>query len=334
MVAGTAFEWRPIAPADAKSWSGLLGALQTADGGWVHLSVQELIENFGDPDTDFERGSVVVYDGSSLAGYGVLSSRLHADETHELEFAGGVHPAYRQLGVGSALFDWAEATAVPVHHARFSGRRLSLSTSCMSTNEHALTLNAAHGYQPARWFHAMVRVLSGGPLPHAPAPAGVRIVGFSPERTHDARLIRNDAFRDHWGADEQTVASWAHFVDLDSFRPQFSFLAYAGDAPLGVIISHEYSHPSDTGGNRELYVAVVATRREVRNQGIASALLARALSEASTAGFTTSLLEVDADSMTGAVGLYERAGFTTDHLTVTHIKGLPGSHPTEPPSPP
>jgi hypothetical protein len=31
---------------------------------------------------------------------------------------------------------------------------------------------------------------------------------------------------------------------------------------------------------------------------------------------------VDADSLTGALGLYERAGFTVEHISITHTKKL------------
>lgn len=315
------FEWRPIAPSDAKGWSGLLAECEAADGGWVYFSEQVLIEDFGDPDTDFDRGSVVVYAGSSLAGYGVLRSHLHAEQAHEMRFEGGVHPAFRRRGVGRALLGWAETAAAAIHQDRYSGRHLSLSAACTSTNELAIALYTNHGYQPARWFHAMVRELHGPP-PEAPTPAGVQIVGFTPERVEDARTVRNEAFHDHWGSTEQTVEGWAHFIDFGGFRPQFSFLAYADREPVAVIISHEYDQPAETAGVRDLYIAVVATRRAARNQGIASTLLTRALTEAAAAGFTTASLGVDADSMTRAVALYERAGFTILHTTITHTKML------------
>jgi ribosomal protein S18 acetylase RimI-like enzyme len=112
-------------------------------------------------------------------------------------------------------------------------------------------------------------------------------------------------------------------MDFVGFRPQFSFLAYRDGKPLGVIISHEYDQPTETAAVRDVYIAVVATRRAARNQGIASALLTWALTEAATAGFTTASLGVDADSMTGAVGLYTRADFTFHHTTITHTKTLP-----------
>jgi mycothiol synthase len=322
MTADAEFQWRPLGPADAKNWSGLLADLEATDGGWVYYTEQVLIEDFVDPDVDYPRGSVAVYDGQSLAGYGVLISRPLTDHIHRMQFDGGVHPTYRRRGIGSALLDWAETAAGPIHDDRHPGRALSLAATCMSTNESAISLYAAHGYEPTRWFHAMVRDLSDE-VPPGPTPAGVRIVGFDPEHLEDARLIRNEAFRDHWGSTEQTVEAWAHFMAFGGLRPQFSFLAYADGQPVGVIISHEYDQPAAAADIRDVYVAVVATRRAARNRGIASALLTRVLTDAAAAGFTTASLGVDADSMTGAVGLYQRAGFTVHHSTITHTKALP-----------
>jgi mycothiol synthase len=317
-----AFESRPLAPADSQSWSELLAALEAADGGWVYYSEDVLFADFTDPDRDYERGSVIVRDGAATVGYGVLTSHWTAlEELHELRFEGGVHPTYRHRGVGAALMSWAESAAVPIHHDRFPGRAMSLSTTCMSTNGHALTLYAANGYQPVRWFHAMVRDLSG-PIPDVPASGEVRIVGYRTELSEDARLVRNEAFLDHWGSTQFTAQSWAHFMSFSGFRPQFSFMAYADDEPVGMLISHEYDQPTDTPGVRDVYIAIVATRRAARNRGIASALLASALREAAQAGFTTASLGVDADSMTGAVGVYERAGFAVVHSTITHSKSL------------
>jgi mycothiol synthase len=318
---GAGLGWHPLGPADAKRWSALLAAVEATDGGWVYYTEQVLMEDFADPDTDFERGSVAVYDGSELAGFGVLTSRSLTDDSHEMRFWGAVDPAYRHRGVGGALMSWAETAALPIHHDRHPGRPLSLSASCISTNEHALALYPANGYQPVRWFHEMVRDLRA-PVPDPVSPAGVRIVGLTPQRMDDARLVRNEAFHDHWGSTEQTVESWAHFMEFGGLRPQLSFLAYADDEPLGVIISHEYDQPVETAGVRDAYIAIVGTRRAARNKGIASALLTRVLSEAAADGYTSASLGVDAESMTGAVGLYERAGFAVDHTTIVHTKTL------------
>jgi mycothiol synthase len=154
--------------------------------------------------------------------------------------------------------------------------------------------------------------------------AGRRVM---PDRWEDARLIRNDAFRDHWGTTEDPADAWAHFMEVSALRPELSFLAYSGGEPLGLVISLEYEAYNEATGRRDVYIALVGTRRAGRNRGTATALLLRALTGARAAGFASASLGVDADSPTGALGLYQRAGFTVELTSVTHTKPLLAAQP-------
>jgi mycothiol synthase len=313
--------WRPIERRDAGAWAALLAAIQAADQDWEYFSEQDLLADFDDPDRDFARGSMGIFDGAAMAGFGALTSRNEADPVHEMRYEGGVHPGYRGRGLGAGLLDWAQTAAIPLHQERYPDRPLSLSGACVSHNAGAVALYAAHGYRQARWFHAMVRSMSA-PLPRIVEPAGVQVVGYAPARSEDARLIRNEAFRDHWGSTEISAESWAHVMGLAPFRPEFSFLAYASGEPLGLILGHEYDAYAAANGQRDLHIPLIGTRRAGRRRGIASALLARVLTEARDAGFAEASLGVDADSPSGAVGLYQRAGFGVEHTSITQLKPL------------
>jgi mycothiol synthase len=315
------FSWRPIEPKDAGNWAALLAAVQSADQDGEFFSEQDLLDDFSSPDLDFPRGSVAIYDGGTMAGFGELRPRDAADPVHEMRSWGGIHPAYRDRGLGGRLLEWAEAAAVPLHRERFGDRPLSLSGSCVTSNAGAVALFAARGYKPARWFNGMVRDLTAE-LPEVSSPAGVEITGFTPELSPEARLMRNEAFRDHWGSTEISAEGWAHYMELSAFRPAFSFLAYLDGEPAGFLISHEYDAYAEATGIKDLYISVLGTRRAARKRGVASALLLRALTAAKAAGFTSASLGVDADSLTGAVGLYERAGFVVEHTWVTQTKPL------------
>jgi hypothetical protein len=51
-------------------------------------------------------------------------------------------------------------------------------------------------------------------------------------------------------------------------------------------------------------------------------MLADVLSAAATAGFSHVALDTDADSATGAAGIYAKAGFVVDHRIVTYAKAV------------
>jgi mycothiol synthase len=312
---------RPLAPDDAGDWVALLNAIEDADGSDDYSTEQDLRETFGNPNQDFARGSVAVYDGRSIVGYGVLTLRGVADPVHTALHEGGVHPSYRGRGLGSELLHWAEQAAVPLHNERFPGRPLSLSSGCLSTNAGAVALHEQRGYQPARWFHSMVRDLSQ-PIAAAVVPDGLAITGYQPDMAEHARLIRNESFRDHWGSTETSPQSWAHFLASSAFRPELSFLAYQGSEPLGMLISREYEGYQKRTGRRDLHIALVGTRAAGRKRGIATALLTTAMSAARAAGYDRASLGVDADSLTGAVRVYERAGFAVEHTWIAYRKQL------------
>lgn len=321
MADGGAFGRRPIVPGDVGDWAGLLAAIRSADGTWDYFTEEQLREEFTHPLRDFARGSVAIYDGAAMVGYGVLMSGGAADPVHEMLHDGGVHPAYRGRGVGAALLDWAEGAAVPLHRERFPGRPLSLIGSCVSTNDAAVALFAAHGYQPVRWFHAMERDLAA-PVPEPAVPSGTEIAGYTPERSADARLVYNEAFRDHWGETEMSQEEWDHFISLGVFRPALSFLAYSEGEPAGVVVGFEFGAYAEETGVRDLYIPLIGTRRAARQRGIASALLRKVLTETKAAGFGQVSLKVDADSPTGALGFYQRAGFVVDHTDIAQAKPL------------
>jgi GNAT superfamily N-acetyltransferase len=321
----TVFSWRPIEPGDVAEWTALVAEIEAADGGSEYFSEQDQLELFDDPSYDFARGSVAVLDGSVMAGFCLLMKRSAADPVHVMRHWGGVHPRYRNRGLGGELLEWAEQAAVPIHHDAFPGRPLSLSGFCLQSNAGAADLLESHGYLSVRWMHVMTIDLSQ-PLREVPAPSSeVEIAGFTPERSQDARLVRDESFRDHWGSTETTAEGWAHTTASQAFRPACSFVAYEAGDPLGVILAFEYEAFFEATGIRDLFIGIVGTRRAGRKRGIASALVARALTEAKAAGFVRASLDVQGDSMTGAVGLYERIGFTIDHSQAYYEKALTAS---------
>ena len=315
------FDRQPLMPADAKTWAALLNAIQDADGGDEYTSEQDLLAAFSQPDQEFATGSIAIYDGLTMVGYGVLTRRSVAEPVHDMRYEGGVHPSYRGRGLGGELLDWAEKTAVPLHNDRFPGRPLSLSSGCLSSNAGAIALHEQRGYQPVRWFHSMVRDLSAS-IPQAVIPAGVKITGYTPDMAEHARLVRNEAFRDHWDSTETNGEVWAHFLATSAFRPAYSFLAYAGSEPLGMLLSSEHDAYRARTGRRELYISLVGTRMAGRKRGIATALLITAMSAARADGYDEASLGVDADSLTDAVRLYEHVGFTVALTWTVYRKRL------------
>ena len=321
MPADIAYSWRPLDPGQVGAWADLIAAVEAHDHSDEVLGESDLIEEFADPTMDFARGSMAVYDGAAMIGHCVLMFREVPGDVHHMYQWGAVRPAYRGLGVGARLLEWSQEAAIGLHTGLFPGLPLALDGSCQARNTDAMTLFAAQGFEQARWFHRMTMELTAD-LPRPADPPGVSITTLTPGQHAAAMTVRNEAFRDHWNSTEMSPQAWAHWLSYSAFRPGYSFIAYADGAPAGIVIGHEYDAYTQATGRRELYVALVGTRRSARGRGIASALLGHALAAARADGVRWASLEVDADSPTGALGLYERIGFTVADTWITHRKAL------------
>jgi mycothiol synthase len=302
------FDCRPLHPGQVQAHADLIASIMTADGDTDIMTADDLLEDFSDPHLDFEHGSLACYDGDLMVGYATIMRRSSADPVHELHQWGGVHPAYRGRGIGTGLLDWAEKSAVRLHLEHFPAQPASLGCYVLTSNTSAIELFAARGYEQSRWFHEMSRDLKAD-VPPRELPADVEVTAFTAERSADALLVRNESFHDHWGSTEVTQESWAFRIAGRSFRSGLSFIAYSHGEPIGIVMSHEYDGYNEKTGFRDAHINLVGTRRSARGRGIASALVTMTLRAAQAEGYDSSSLSVDAESPTGAIGIYERLGF-------------------------
>ncbi|WTB59932.1 GNAT family N-acetyltransferase [Streptomyces sp. NBC_00825] len=135
----------------------------------------------------------------------------------------------------------------------------------------------------------------------------------------------NDAFRDHWGSQPVTAAEWASGDRLEAFRPDLSLLAvtpdtHEGERVVGFVFVDVAPDEWPLRGGPFGYVTTVGVRREARGQGLARTLLAHVLRALRAEGLDHAVLDVDAESPTGALGLYQSLGFTVTDRTVSLIK--------------
>ncbi|OLT22263.1 hypothetical protein BJF78_07670 [Pseudonocardia sp. CNS-139] len=176
---------------------------------------------------------------------------------------------------------------------------------------------------PVRWWSEMTRGLAG-PVPAAAPPPGLELSPLGPgydAARWDAPLLaaHNAAFADHWGSTPTTAASWTHFRTGRAFRPACSVAALAPDGTVaGYVMAYEFEADTAASGVRDLHVGTVGTLRAHRRRGVAAAMLAHVLRTGAGLGYGTSSLTVDAQNPTGALGVYERAGYRLHRREVTY----------------
>jgi mycothiol synthase len=314
-------EWRAITTEDAVEWARLLLAVEESNGTEDIVGAEDLVEDLRDPYVDAKRGTIAAFSHGSMIAYAGLRASASVNSRHEMGLVGAVHPDHRGRGLGTRLLAWAEQAAPPLHQERYPGYPLAMFATIPASEGDSLALFSATGYQQVRWLHFMSRDLTND-VADTPLPEGTRVAGYATDLSETARQVRDEAFRDHWGSIQTTAESWEHFVGHERFRPAFSFLAYLGDEPVGVLIAQEYDAFRQATGCRECYIDTVGVTRQARGRGIASALIRHSLSAAQADGCTVATLYADADSPTGASTLFDHAGFTKQRTSVTLVKDL------------
>jgi ribosomal protein S18 acetylase RimI-like enzyme len=233
---------------------------------------------------------------------------------------GGVHPDFRGRGIGRAIMAWEEARGLE----QLAGSDkplpgwLGLYSDERAESERQLAIR--FGYQPTRWFQGQQRMLAE-PVPPRVPPAGIRIVPFSSSFAEAARLVKNAAYRDHWGNQPASAEHWAEMLTLPSVRAELAFLAMTeANEVVGVVITDVIDGQRTGREFSSGYVGYLGVLREWRRKGIASALLACALQSFRQAGLERAELDVDSDSPTGGVDLYSSMGFYDTTGTVALMK--------------
>jgi len=318
---------RPMHRDDAARWAVLLAAVEEADRRDEHYDADDCAEELADPDLDLGCDTLIVLDGSGdesvAVAYQVLRLRSGGVEGAHVLTDAAVHPAYRRRGIGAALL------AVALDRARELDAALFMRVP--EANAGAVVLAERTGMAPVRWWSELDRDLAETITP-ALVPTGLTVASLGPP--YDAarwdeplRAAHNSAFAGHWGSAPASQQAWVHWrTGSRSFRPGCSAVATTADGEIaGYVLGYEYDADTERTGQRDLYIATVGTIAAHRGRGVAAALLARVLHAARGLGYDTSSLTVDAQNPTGALGVYERAGFRLHRREITFA--APSSHP-------
>ncbi len=305
-----AFTWRPLTREDAQPSADLLNAMETADRIGENYVAADTLQELVDPYVDLERGSLAVLDGDVMVGYMKVRYRPAAQEVHRVFLDGGVHPGYRRRGIGTALVK-AGIEAAKVLHAQYHPTlKLAVDVHKAEHVPGLTELVRSQGFAPVRYFQRMEHPLDS--LGAATIPDGLQVERWSERNDEEFRFIRNEAYRDHWGAVPMPVESWQNKVTNQTFRPEVSFLLrdMGSGAAVGMLVTMNWEADTEATGVRDAHFMVIGTLPGHRNRGVASALLGHALRAAADQGYDRALLSVDAANPFGAFGIFEKAGFT------------------------
>jgi mycothiol synthase len=226
---------------------------------------------------------------------------------------GRVHPAHTNLGIGSHLLEWAQGRAEQAIPKAPPEARVIMKCAAININQAAEELFQGADMERVRYFFRMVIDLDDHP-PEPQWPNGIElrpIVLGKDEWPMTVAVV--EAFKDHWGHVERPIEEeyerWMHHIkNNEDFDPELYFLAWDGDEIAGAVLCWPKSHEDEKMG----WVDVLGVRQPWRKRGLGLALLNHSFGVFHQRGKLRVGLGVDAENLTGALRLYERAGMHAD----------------------
>lgn len=315
--------WRPITDTDIDGWEALLRRMAVEDKpDWIEQRAdleEVLAASKNDPVLDTILG--VDGDGTPRA-FGRISSNAGSNMVHVF---GGVDPEWRRRGIGSAVLEWQVARARQ-RQADAGVTDGFIRTYVEENNPGHRALLESVGGRVVRWFTEMTRDLAED-IPEVALDPEFEIVAFSEDISEAMRLAHNEAFQDHWGSEPRDEESWRFTVTHPEFRPEWSLAVI--DNSSGEVAAYEISsydpESKELVGFVEGYTELLGVRRAWRGRRLAPALLAEAMRRFRADGMEHAGLGVDTENPSGALGLYERMGYTPTRRSMAFEKFLGSS---------
>lgn len=324
-------------PATVARLTELLRAHETAGRGWAGASEDDVRVEVSERGLA-TRENVAVRDAAgTIRAWGSVHDRA----VGRMLF---VHVVDRDLDEATALacsdvlFEWAEAQARAVGENRGLPAQ-QIDTGAFADDERQHRFLEGAGFDKVRTWWQMSRAVTADEATLVPDPVawerkGVRfrLVGREDDGMPDESCLRavhdvlEGAFTDHFNSAEETFDEFIHRLREDpGHRWDHWWLAELLDdpespEPVGALVGTVSESGEGPDGS---YVSYLGVLESARGRGVATGLLRTIVADAAARGRDRVGLEVDADSPTGADGLYVAMGWATRYVTESWHKEVP-----------
>ncbi len=292
---------------DAQAVTDFIAACDTFDYGEPDLSIEDIRADWRRDGFVLERDAWLVHAGDgTLAAYGnVWDAGDHA----RVDPTTCVHPNFRERGLED--FHIAQAEAWTRAYAGKKNVQWIVNRAQSFWTERF----EQRGYRITRHDYVMEIELK------EKSPAPILADGFvmrAFERGRDERAVWaciQEAFRDHRGhSDMEFDEWWRGYAEHPEWSPELSTVVTQGDE----VVAAAMAFHSFAGG----WIRQLGVRRSWRKKGLGLAILNRVFNECYARGIHKVGLGVDAESLTGATRLYERAGMQVQVHFVRYEKNF------------
>jgi ribosomal protein S18 acetylase RimI-like enzyme len=239
-----------------------------------------------------------------IIGYGMIDSWYEMDDRWVYLILGWVLPKWRGLGIGTTLLQWGENLAKRSASLEHPGERFEFAANSNSTQPESTKLLLNEGYQVGYTVLEMSLDFTKIP-PISPLPTGLEIRPVRPEHNVSIAISIGESYQNEY-ENHRFQISWNLLetisrLDEPSHNPEPWQIAWAGNDVVGNVI------PIIEKGRAIMYD--ISVRPSWRGQGLARALLTRALWDLRERGIEVVRLNTVKEFPTKAYELYQSVGF-------------------------
>jgi mycothiol synthase len=283
---------------DAEAIFELVAARNLAAIGSADFTLDDMTDELAEPGFDLDQDGWLVFAGQTLTGYGTVFGR---GDHHLLDIdLYSADPAVAEWLLGQIL-----QRAVELGRAHGQTEVL-LDIGSYRSDAAKGDLLAANGFAPGTTYHRM-RIDHTGPVAAPEVPDGVvlRRGALDEASRRQAYETWHESFTGQYGFVPRPYEEW--FASRDSQSTfdwsQLSLLELDGRV-VGFIESND-QFIEDENCN---YIGRLGVLKEARGRGLAKFLLRDAFAVDAAAGRTGTILHVDTNNPTPALGLYISVG--------------------------
>lgn len=323
---------------DVARLTHLLRAHERHGRGWAGSGVDDVLVEVSERGLRMRENVVVRDPDGGIRAWG----SVHDRSAGRMLF---VHIVERDLpekvadACSDVLFDWAEGQARAVGAARGLPTQ-QIDTGAFEGDERQARWLAGAGFDRVRRWWQMSRPVTPDERDLVPDPerwedrgVAFRLVRRTPGGLPDESDLRElhhvleGAFVDHFNSSEETFEEFLFRLREDpGHRWDHWWLAELVDegepTPVGALVGTVSESATGPDGS---YVSYLGVLEAARGRGVAKGLLRTIIADAALRGRDRVGLEVDADSPTGAAGLYTSMDWVTKYVTESWHRDVPVS---------
>ncbi|MFS0862856.1 GNAT family N-acetyltransferase [Fredinandcohnia sp. 179-A 10B2 NHS] len=289
------YSFRPATLEDAKLVTELIIASDIAEYGVPDCTIEDVLDIWSN--IPIETNTWIIKKDETLVGYGFLEEMSKG----RLDCYGFIHPSWYGNGAGTLLISQMEQRAKE-YIVDYEKDQIpyELNNYIPATNPSAISLLEGNKYTFDKVYSRMVIDMKAEPEV-TPLAEDVVLLPYNSER--DSKGLYNayvESFQDTRSYYEEPFEDWIRKRNTEQHDQSLWYVTYFNEELVGFIICKNF--PEGT------YVEYLGVKRTGRKKGIGSALLTTVFKESYNRGIKTVLLNVDANSLTGANRLYESVG--------------------------